>query len=35
MYRFTQRLFTFIDSQMQLYIIGFLFGLGFDTASEI
>ncbi|HDX9708387.1 DNA repair protein [Bacillus cereus] len=35
MYRFTQRLFTFIDSQKQLYIIGFLFGLGFDTASEI
>lgn len=34
-YRFTQRLFRFIDNQKQLYIIGFLFGLGFDTASEI
>ena len=33
-YRFTQRLFTFIDSQAIVYN-RFLFGLGFDTASEI
>lgn len=34
-YRFTQGFFRIIDNQKQLYMIGFLFGLGFDTASEI
>jgi high-affinity nickel-transport protein len=29
------RLFRMIESSWQLYPIGFLFGLGFDTASEV
>ncbi|KRM06180.1 high-affinity nickel permease [Liquorilactobacillus ghanensis DSM 18630] len=28
-------LFKFINHEWQMYLIGFLFGLGFDTASEI
>lgn len=32
--RFFGRLFRFVDSDYQMYPIGFLFGLGFDTASE-
>ncbi len=35
-YRFAQRLFSFINSQKQLYMIGFfILGSVFDTASEI
>ena len=29
------RLFRLIDSSWQMYLVGFLFGLGFDTASEV
>ncbi len=34
MNRFFKRLFKVVDKQYYLYPIGFLFGLGFDTASE-
>ncbi len=33
--RFVQPLFTFISRSWHVYPIGFLFGLGFDTASEV
>jgi nickel/cobalt transporter (NiCoT) family protein len=33
--RLFKRLFTVITDSWQLYPIGFLFGLGFDTASEV
>ncbi|MFP3668472.1 HoxN/HupN/NixA family nickel/cobalt transporter [Priestia sp. SIMBA_032] len=33
--RFVQPLFRFINRSWHIYPIGFLFGLGFDTASEI
>ncbi len=32
--RYFDRLFKFVNKQYHLYPIGFLFGLGFDTASE-
>src|SRR5207237_7310024 len=35
MTRLFGRLFRVIDHSWQMYPIGFLFGLGFDTASEI
>ncbi|AAY81324.1 HoxN/HupN/NixA family nickel/cobalt transporter [Sulfolobus acidocaldarius] len=34
MNRFFGKLFKIVDSQYHLYVIGFLFGLGFDTATE-
>ncbi|MEW9492591.1 MAG: HoxN/HupN/NixA family nickel/cobalt transporter [Candidatus Aramenus sulfurataquae] len=34
MNRFFKKLFRIVDNQYYLYPIGFLFGLGFDTASE-
>jgi len=33
--RFVQPLFKFVNRSWHIYPIGFLFGLGFDTASEI
>jgi high-affinity nickel-transport protein len=30
-----QHLFTMIDRPWKMYYVGFLFGLGFDTATEI
>ncbi len=33
--RFFGKLFKIVDKQWYLYPIGFLFGLGFDTASEV
>ncbi|MCP4180805.1 MAG: HoxN/HupN/NixA family nickel/cobalt transporter [bacterium] len=33
--RFFKPLFKFINKSWHMYIIGFLFGLGFDTASEV
>jgi high-affinity nickel-transport protein len=35
MTRFFGRLFRVIDHSWQMYPVGFLFGLGFDTASEV
>src|SRR5436309_10904073 len=35
MTRLFGRLFRLIDHSWQMYPIGFLFGLGFDTASEV
>src|SRR4030081_246116 len=35
MTRIFGRLFKFVGASWQLYPIGFLFGLGFDTASEV
>lgn len=35
MNRFFGRLFKIVTSEWQMYIIGFLFGLGFDTATEV
>ena len=35
MTRFFGRLFRVVDHSWQMYPIGFLFGLGFDTASEV
>ncbi|WP_373467964.1 HoxN/HupN/NixA family nickel/cobalt transporter [Acidianus infernus] len=35
MNRFFGKLFKIITKQYQMYIIGFLFGLGFDTATEV
>ena len=35
MYRFVGPLFAFVSKSWHLYPIGFLFGLGFDTASEV
>lgn len=35
MNRYFSKLFKLITKQWQMYIIGFLFGLGFDTATEI
>ncbi|MEM3872297.1 MAG: HoxN/HupN/NixA family nickel/cobalt transporter [Nitrososphaeria archaeon] len=32
--RYFNRLFKIVDKQYYMYLIGFLFGLGFDTASE-
>ncbi|MDI9258702.1 HoxN/HupN/NixA family nickel/cobalt transporter [Alicyclobacillus sendaiensis] len=34
-YRITRRLFLLVRKSSDIYPIGFLFGLGFDTASEI
>ncbi len=34
-YRFTKKLFTFVNESWHIYPLGFLFGLGFDTATEI
>lgn len=34
-YRLTAPIFRFIDRSWHLYPLGFLFGLGFDTATEI
>lgn len=33
--RFFYPVFKFIDASWKMYPLGFLFGLGFDTASEI
>ena len=33
--RFYQKLFRLVSASWQMYFIGFLFGLGFDTASEM
>ncbi|HJO94865.1 MAG TPA: HoxN/HupN/NixA family nickel/cobalt transporter [Victivallales bacterium] len=33
--RFFRPLFNFVSRSWHMYIIGFLFGLGFDTASEV
>ncbi|MBV9245968.1 MAG: HoxN/HupN/NixA family nickel/cobalt transporter, partial [Methylobacteriaceae bacterium] len=33
--RIYQRLFTLIESSWQMYPLGILFGLGFDTATEV
>src|SRR3979409_996123 len=35
MTRIFGRLFRVIDHSWQMYLVGFLFGLGFDTASEV
>jgi len=35
MNRFFGKLFKIIEHEWQMYIIGFLFGLGFDTATEV
>ncbi len=35
MTRIFGRLFRLIDHSWQMYLVGFLFGLGFDTASEV
>lgn len=35
MNRFFGKLFKIVDNEWQMYIIGFLFGLGFDTATEV
>jgi len=35
MNRFFGKLFKIIEHEWQMYIVGFLFGLGFDTASEV
>ena len=35
MTRFFGRIFRLIDHSWQMYPVGFLFGLGFDTASEV
>src|SRR6266851_322842 len=35
MMRIFGRLFRLIDHSWQMYLVGFLFGLGFDTASEV
>ncbi|QGR20536.1 HoxN/HupN/NixA family nickel/cobalt transporter [Stygiolobus azoricus] len=35
MNRFFGKLFKIITKQWQMYIVGFLFGLGFDTATEV
>ena len=35
MNRFFGKLFKIVTKQWQMYIIGFLFGLGFDTATEV
>jgi len=35
MNRFFGKLFKIVDHEWQMYIIGFLFGLGFDTATEV
>ncbi|BFI76019.1 HoxN/HupN/NixA family nickel/cobalt transporter [Sulfurisphaera ohwakuensis] len=35
MNRFFNKLFKIVTSEWQMYIIGFLFGLGFDTATEV
>lgn len=33
--RFFRPVFRFVDSSWKMYPLGFLFGLGFDTASEV
>jgi high-affinity nickel-transport protein len=33
--RIFRRLFRLIDHSWQMYVVGFLFGLGFDTATEV
>lgn len=33
--RYFNKIFNLISNQYQMYIVGFLFGLGFDTASEV
>ena len=33
--RIFRRLFRLIDHSWQMYLVGFLFGLGFDTATEV
>src|SRR5256712_13174820 len=35
MTRIFGRLFRVIEHSWQMYLVGFLFGLGFDTASEV
>jgi len=35
MNRFFGRLFKIVEHEWQMYIVGFLFGLGFDTATEV
>ncbi|AWR96220.1 HoxN/HupN/NixA family nickel/cobalt transporter [Acidianus sulfidivorans JP7] len=35
MNRFFGKLFKIVTSDWQMYVIGFLFGLGFDTATEV
>jgi len=35
MNRFFGKLFKIIEHEWQMYIVGFLFGLGFDTATEV
>lgn len=35
MNKFFGKLFKIVTKQFQMYIIGFLFGLGFDTATEV
>ncbi|MCH4815129.1 MAG: HoxN/HupN/NixA family nickel/cobalt transporter [Saccharolobus sp.] len=35
MNRYFNKLFKIITKQWQMYIVGFLFGLGFDTATEV
>ncbi|XDF45891.1 HoxN/HupN/NixA family nickel/cobalt transporter [Saccharolobus solfataricus] len=35
MNRYFGKLFKMISKQWQMYIVGFLFGLGFDTATEV
>ncbi|MBA2653772.1 MAG: hypothetical protein H0U71_01740 [Gammaproteobacteria bacterium] len=32
---FTNKLFRYINKNYQIYFVGFIFGLGFDTATEI
>ena len=33
--RFFRGLFRFVDKSWQMYLVGFVFGLGFDTATEV